>query len=366
VPPSFDSIEEGSVPEGVGSPLVSVDHEALVVRKGARSGVYTVIAVHSTALGPALGGCRMTSYESTAQAVRDALRLSRGMTYKSAAAGLPLGGGKSVIAMEPGADREAALLDLADSVEFLDGMYISAEDVGTKPADMELIRTRTRHVVGLPPEKGGVGDPSPFTAAGVEAAMRACVAKRFGSDSLEGRTVAVVGVGAVGEAFARSLSDQGAELIIADINEAKRALAEELPHAHWSDPESAMLAEVDVFAPCALGGVLNDETIPALRCQIVCGAANNQLSREELAEDLAKRNIIYAPDFIANAGGIIHAAEEHAGEHDPERVAERVQGIHDVVAQILEESESIGRTPLSAAYELARRRLVAGRETARV
>jgi leucine dehydrogenase len=173
-------------------------------------------------------------------------------------------------------------------------------------------------------------------------------------------------VGAVGEDLARSLSDQGAELIVADINEAKRSLAEELPRAQWSDPESAMLAEVDVLAPCALGGVLNEESIPALRCQIVCGAANNQLSREELAEDLARRNILYAPDFIANAGGIIHAAEEHAGEHDPERVARRVQGIHDVVAEILEESESTGRTPLSTAYEIAGRRLAAGREAVRV
>jgi leucine dehydrogenase len=347
-------------------PLVSLDHDALVVRKGERSGVYTVIAVHSTTLGPALGGCRMTSYATPVDAVRDALRLSRGMTYKSAAAGLPLGGGKSVIAMEPGVDREAMLLDLADNVDSLGGLYITAEDVGTKPSDMELIHTRTDHVVGLPPEKGGVGDPSPFTAAGVEAAMRACVGKRFGSESFDGRSVAVVGVGAVGADLARSLSEQGAELIIADINEAKRTLAEELPGARWSDPETAMLAEVDVLAPCALGGVINEETIPALRCQIICGAANNQLSREELAEDLAGRGIVYAPEFIANAGGIIHAAEEHAGEHDPDRVAKRVQGIHDVVAEILEESESTGRTPLSAGYAIAARRLETGREAVRV
>jgi leucine dehydrogenase len=346
-------------------PLVSLDHEALVVRKGERSGVYTVVAVHSTRLGPALGGCRMTSYATPVDGVRDAMRLSRGMTYKSAAAGLPLGGGKSVIAMEPGVDREAMLLDLAENVDSLGGLYITAEDVGTKPSDMELIHTRTEHVVGLPPEKGGVGDPSPFTAAGVEAAMRACVGKHFGTESFEGRSVAVVGVGAVGADLSRSLSEQGAELIVADINEAKRALAEEL-RARWSDPETAMQAEVDVLAPCALGGVINEETIPALRCEIICGAANNQLSREELAEVLAQRGIVYAPDFIANAGGIIHAAEEHAGEHDPDRVAKRVEGIHDVVAEILEESESSGRTPLSAGYAIAARRLETGRETVQV
>lgn len=350
--------------EEMGSPLVSLDHEALVVRRGVRGGVYIIVAVHSTVLGPALGGCRMTSYASAAEAVRDALRLARGMTYKSAAAGLPLGGGKSVIAMEPGVDRESMLLDLADTVEGLDGLYITAEDVGTKPADMALIHTRTNHVVGLPREKGGVGDPSPFTGAGVEAAMAACIGKRFGSEDFAGRSVAIVGVGVVGEGLARSLAEKGAELILADINEAKRALAEEL-HAHWSDPESAMIADVEVLAPCALGGVLDEATIPALRCQIVCGAANNQLSREELADDLQQRNIIYAPDFIANAGGIIHAAEEYAGARDPDRVAERVKGIYDVIAEILEQSELTGRTPLVAAYLLAGRRLQAGREASR-
>jgi leucine dehydrogenase len=282
------------------------------------------------------------------------------MTYKSAAAGLPLGGGKSVIAMEPEVDRNAMLLDLADSVESLGGQYIAAEDVGTKPADMELIRTRTQHVVGLPPEQGGVGDPSPYTAAGVEAAMRACVGKRFGSEDFDGRSVAIVGVGSVGEGLARMLAEQGAKLILADINEGKRALAEELG-ARWADPESAMIADVDVLAPCALGGVLDESTIPALRCRIVCGAANNQLLHEELADDLHQRGIVYAPDFIANAGGIIHAAEEHAGEHDPDRVAQRVEGIHDVIAEILEESEAGGRTPLTAAYAIAARRLEAGR-----
>ena len=275
--------------ESAGSPLVSLDHEAVVVRRGLRSGVYTVIAVHSTVLGPALGGCRMNSYASTAEATRDALRLARGMTYKTAAAGLPLGGGKSVIAMQPGVDRDAMLLDLADSIESLGGLYVGAEDVGTKPSDMELIHTRTQHVVGLPPDKGGVGDPSPYTAAGVEAAMRACIARRFGSDSFEGRSVAVVGAGGVGAALARSLSGQGAALVIADIDEAKRVLADDLPGAQWSDPESAMMADVDVLAPCALGGILNEASIPALRSRIVCGAANNQLYREELAEDLARR-----------------------------------------------------------------------------
>ena len=272
-----------------GSPLVSLDHEAVVMRRGLRSGVYTVIAVHSTVLGPALGGCRMSSYESTAEAVRDALRLARGMTYKSAAAGLPLGGGKGVIAIQAGVDRDAMLLDLADSIESLDGLYITAEDVGTKPADMELIHTRTNHVVGLPPEKGGGGDPSPFTAAGVEAAMAACIGKRFGSESFEGRSVAIVGAGAVGEKLARSLSDQGAELIIADINEAKRGLVEDLPRARWSDPGDACWPGRRNGASIrrALGGILNEESIPALRCQIVCGSAGTPNSSSPEAHELS-------------------------------------------------------------------------------
>lgn len=194
--------------------------------------------------------------------------------------------------------------------------------------------------------------------------MAACIGKRFGSEDFANRSVAIVGVGNVGERLARSLAEKGAKLIVADINEAKRALAEEL-QARWSDPESAMIADVDVLAPCALGAVLDEATIPALRCQIVCGSANNQLSREELADDLQQRNIIYAPDFIANAGGIIHVAEEHALTRDPDRVDERVNGIHDVIIEILARSESTGRTPLVAAYEVAARRLDAGRKASR-
>ena len=307
----------------------------------------------------------MSSYASAAEAVRDALRLARGMTYKSAAAGLPLGGGKAVIAIEPGVDRDSMLLDLADNVEALDGLYITAEDVGTHAVDMELIHTRTSHVVGLPREKGGVGDPSPATAAGVEAAMAACVGKRFGSEDFANRSVAIVGAGSVGERLARSLAEKGAKLIISDINEAKRALAERAPGALERPRERD-------HRRCRGAGSLRvrrrprrRRTIPGLRCQIVCGSANNQLSREELAEDLQQRDIIYAPDFIANAGGIIHVAEEHALTRDPDRVDQRVNGIHDVITEILERSESAGRTPLVAAYEVAARRLEAGRKTSR-
>jgi leucine dehydrogenase len=217
------------MPDGASSPLVSFEHEELVVRKGRRSGAYTVVAVHSTALGPALGGCRMWRYESSADGARDALRLARAMTFKAAAAGLSLGGGKGVICADPGPApsgrrRRDMLLDFADTVNALEGRYITAEDVGTGARDMATIARGTRHVTGLGRSKGGSGDPSPFTALGVEAAMRACCARRFGSRELKGRRVAVVGVGRVGSKLARRLARAGARLLVADNDEGKREL----------------------------------------------------------------------------------------------------------------------------------------------
>src|SRR5215204_4812676 len=267
-----------------GTPLVALDHEELVVRRGRRSGAYTIVAVHSTALGPAVGGCRMWRYVDSAAAARDALRLSRTMTFKNAAAGLSLGGGKGVICVDPGAApsgerRQAMLLDFADTVNALDGRYVTAEDVGTSAEDMATLATASRHVSGLTREQGGSGDPSPFTAQGVEAA--------------------------------------------------RRAFADEL-QADWVEPTEALRAEVDVLAPCALGGVLDQTTIPHLRAPIVCGAANNQLAHDGLADDLAALGILYAPDFVANAGGIINISVElEPGGYDPDEAARRVATIED-------------------------------------
>ena len=357
------------------TPLVEFDHEELVVRKGRRSGVYTVVAIHSTALGPALGGCRMWRYATSADGTRDALRLSRAMTYKSAAAGLALGGGKGVICLGPGspptgAVRRDMLLDFADTVEVLEGSYITAEDVGTSARDMAVVAERTSHVTGLARSRGGSGDPSPFTAQGVEAAMRACCARRFGSPDLSGRTVSIVGAGHVGSALARRLAKAGARLIVADIDEKKRDRARELPRTRWTDPSSAMLAEVDVLAPCALGGVIDEVNVGLLRCRIVCGAANNVLANEALADDLAARGILYAPDFVANAGGIINISVElrgdpsgptprSEGEYDLREARRRVAAIEETMGEILDHAEADGSTPLAAAYERARRRLVA-------
>ena len=338
-----------------------LDHELLLVRRGARSGAYTIIAVHSTALGPALGGCRLTTYAHPGEAVADALRLAEGMTLKAAVAGVELGGGKGVVCVEPGTPlttetRQAMLLDFGDAVESLGGRYITAEDVGTSPADMRLIATRTEHLVGLPEDLGGLGDPSPFTALGVLAAMRACVEHRFGSAGLADRRVAVVGVGHVGESLARMLAAEGAHVIVSDVDESKRALADELDGASWMSPEDALRSRVDVLAPCALGGVLDETTVPQLEAGIVCGAANNQLAHDALAEDLARRGIDCAPDFVANAGGLMRVAAELEGA-DGNGARERIAGIEALMRRILTEAAGLGITPLAAAHALAERRL---------
>ena len=341
------------------------EHEALLVRLGPRGGVPVIIAVHSTLLGPALGGCRVWSYGTLRAAVADALRLSRAMTLKAAVAGLPLGGGKAVLCLPGGADRprgaaRAALLhDVAETIELLRGRYITAEDVGTTSADMACLGEWTEHVVGRPSEHGGGGDPGAFTAAGVEAALRACLRHTFGSRALAGRSVAVVGVGSVGGALARSLAREGARLVLADIEPAKRALARELGAA-WMSPAEALRARVDALAPCALGGVIDAELVRELRCRVICGAANNQLADDGLADALAAAGILYAPDFVVNAAGLINVSLELTG-YDEREARRRAAGIETVLSDVLESACSGGRTPLHAATELAEERLQAAR-----
>ena len=349
------------MPDGVATPLVSLDHEELVIRRGRRSGAYTVVAVHSTVRGPALGGCRMWRYASSADGARDALRLSRAMTFKAAVTELPLGGGKGVICADPGRPpsgrrRQEMLLDFADSVNALEGRYVTAEDVGTSVADMAVIARGTRHVTGLSRANGGSGDPSPYTALGVESAIRACCERRFGSPELKGRTVAVVGVGRVGSRLAKRLARAGARLLVADIDESKRALATSLPRTRWTDPTTALQADVDVLAPCALGGAVDEVTVGRLRCQVLCGAANNQLAHDGLAEDLRAHGVLYGPDFVANAGGLINIAVELEG-YDPGRARRRVLKIGQTMRQVFERADADATTPVEAAYALARARL---------
>ena len=307
----------------------------------------------------------MWAYEDSRAAVRDALRLSRAMTYKSAVAGLPLGGGKGVIMLRPDqplsdARRRDALLDFADTVDAVDGRYVTAEDVGTSAEDMAVIRERTRHVAGLARDQGGSGDPSPFTALGVVTAIEVSCERVFGTAGLADRSVAVAGLGHVGGDIARRLAAAGARLVVTDVDERKRALAEELV-AEWVAPADAHRADVDVFAPCALGGILDDETVPELGAKIVAGAANNQLADDLVADLLRSRGVLWAPDFVANAGGIINIAVEFAeGGYDPELAERRVRGIGDTLRAIYEDADRIGATPLTAAMERARRNLRPG------
>jgi len=365
-PPASTEARAGAGAAGTTAvPPVSLDHEDLVVRKGRRSGRYVVVAIHSTALGPALGGVRMWHYEATIDGARDALRLARGMTYKAAAAGLELGGGKGVICAPKGPppaglDRRALLLDFGDLVESLGGRYITAEDVGIDAEDLVAISERTRQVTGLPADHGGSGDPSPFTALGVEAAMRACARERFGSTDLSSRRIVIAGLGHVGSKLAWRLADAGAELAVSDIDSAKRSLATEL-EAEWIEPSTEMLAECDILAPCALGGAIDAANLPRLRCEIVCGCANNQLADEGLADDLAERGILYAPDFIVNAGGLIHIYREIRG-YSERQARQLTLGIEVNLNRILTAADKRAITPLRAARELAQERLDAARQ----
>lgn len=336
-------------------------HEEVMVRRGDRSGLTIIIAIHSTALGQALGGCRLWHYPDWHDGLEDALRLAEGMTYKCALAGLPNGGGKTVV-VAPGPEpltpdqRHAAMRDVGDAIERLGGRYATGPDVGTGPADMDLIAERTGQVFCRPAEHGGSGDSSPATAAGVLAAIRATCAQTFGSPDLTGRRFAVVGLGHVGTQLARQLAEDGAVLVVADIDPAKRALATELSAA-WAAPDDALVAPVDVLVPAALGGTLTTELVPRLRCAAIVGPANNQLAEETVAEQLHDRGIVWAPDYVVSAGGVVYATSLELGGHPPEQALKRVRGIGDAVAEILAAAKRDATPPHRAARRLAEQRL---------
>jgi leucine dehydrogenase len=342
-----------------------LDHEELYVRRGPRSGLFTIVAVHSTVRGPSLGGCRMWTYDDNRAAIRDALRLSEGMTYKSAVAGLPLGGGKGVIVLKPGEPldakrRRAALTDFGETVERLNGTYVTAEDVGTSTTDMTVIAKTTSHVSGLSRRAGGSGDPSPYTALGVVHAIEATAERVYGTPSLKDRTVAVVGLGHVGLRVARLLHRAGARLLVADIDATKRAEAAKLD-ARWATPAKAMAAAVDVLVPCALGGVLDHDTVPQLQTPAIAGAANNQLAAADVADLLRERDILWAPDFVANAGGIVNiSVERDPGGYDPDRATARTALIGDTLRRIYDDASAAQATPLAAAMALAEKNLSRG------
>ncbi len=336
------------------------DLEEIAVERGERSGALMTVAVHSTVLGPALGGARLWRYDRPEAAIEDARRLAEAMTYKASAAGLDLGGGKGVIAapgeMRPEGDlRRAILLDFGDLVESLEGRYVTAEDVGTGAADMAVIAERTEHVVGLGPERGGSGDPSPVTAIGVRAAMRACAEHRWGEGELAGRHIVLVGFGHVGSHLAWLLRADGARLTITDVDDSCRGPVEAIG-AEWVEPADALSIPCDVLAPCALGGLIDERSVERLGAEVLCGAANNMLAEEQVAERLAERGILYAPDFIANAGGLISVYGDLKGT--PHEEALRLAaGIEGTIAAVLADAECRGLIPLVAARDLAQARL---------
>ncbi len=344
--------------------LVSPTGFELVLRADDHAVGYTgFIVVHSATLGPAVGGTRFWAYRSDADALADVLRLARGMTYKSAMAGLPFGGGKSVIIRRNGyVDRAALFRAHGRFVESLGGRYITAEDVGSSPDDMACIRAETRHVVGLAALSG---DPSPHTARGVFRALLAAAAHRWGESDLPRRTVAVQGCGAVGRQLAFELQRAGARLIVCDADPARaQRVAEELG-ALVVPPEDIYDSHADIFAPCALGGVLNESTIPRLGADVVVGSANNQLGRSRHATLLHDRGIVYVPDYVANAGGIINGSREIAG-WSAEDARARIEAIHETTLELLRAAERAGVSPAEMADRIVEQRLAARRDPAMV
>lgn len=338
------------------------DHEHLHAGIGARSGLPIFVAVHSTRLGPALGGCRMWGYPTWLDAQVDVLRLSAGMTLKNAVADIGKGGGKAVIALELGQQLEGdrrrdAVLDLGDAVEALGGAYETAEDVGTTERDMLVVRERTAHVVGLPPEHGGSGEPAGPTSLGVYSSVLATLRELDGSDAVAGRRVTISGLGQVGGRLAQRLAAEGAVLTVTDVNTARRELADELG-ATWVEPDAAFALPADIVVPAGVGGALTPEVIEALDARAVVGPANNQLANDNGAARLAERGILYAPDFVVNGGGVIYLALAAEGASN-ESIEIRVRGIGDTLTRIYETARTEGVTPLVAAVRLAEQRLAA-------
>ena len=328
-------------------------HELVTFGKDAATGLRAIIAVHSTVLGPAVGGCRMFPYASEDDALNDVLRLSRGMTYKSALAGLPFGGGKSVIIGDPRKDKTADLMRaMGDFVHSQGGRYVAAEDSGTGVEDIRLMAERTSHVSGMDDNEFG-GDPSPSTAWGVFLAIRTAVRHRLGEDSLQGVRVAVQGLGHVGYYLAGYLNNAGAKVLGTDVNEdnLRRAVKDHAVEA--VAPDAILSAEVDVFAPCAMGAVLTTSSIPGLRAGIVAGAANNQLATAADGESLQARGILYCPDFLINAGGIIDVHHQRVGSAETQKQV-HIQRIEQTLSEVLSRADESHRRTNDIAEELAR------------
>lgn len=340
------------------------DHEEVVFCFDRKTGLKAIIAIHDTTLGPALGGTRMWLYKNEAEALNDVLRLSRGMTFKAAITGLGLGGGKAVIIGDSKKDKTPEMFrKYGEFIDSLKGRYITAEDVGTSINDMVYVHERTKFVTGLPESMGGSGDPSPVTAYGVYMGMKAAAKEKWGSDSLKGKKIVVQGVGHVGENLVKHVSEEGAKVFISDINKEHLRDVAEKYGAEIVATDSVYDLDVDIYAPCALGATLNSDTIPRLKCSIVAGAANNQLADENVHGKLiTEKGILYAPDFLINAGGLINVYSEING-YNREKSLEQAKNIYTTTLEIFKKAREEEITTALAARRIAEERVaVAGRQ----
>lgn len=355
---STEPTTETKVQSNIYSFLAEYDHEQVAICHDKKSGLKAIVAIHNTTLGPALGGTRFWNYATEGEAIYDVLRLSRGMTYKASISGINLGGGKAVIIGNSKTDKSEALWRrYGRFVEGLNGRYITAEDVGTTTADMEYIAEETDFVAGVPDYLGGGGDPSPVTAYGVYLGMKASLKKETGSDSLKGKKVAVQGVGHVGEYLVKHLQEEGAEIFVSDINEGQLKHIAKTYGATVVGLDEIYDVPMDIYAPCALGATVNDDTISRLKCSIIAGAANNQLADEiKHGAMLQDRGILYAPDFLINAGGLINCYVELGG-YNRERAYATSDKIYDRTLEIYAHAEKKGLTSHQAAVEIAEQRI---------
>jgi len=344
------------------------DYEHLFLCQDTTFGLRAIIAIHDTTLGSAGGGTRMWTYTSEADAIKDALRLARGMTYKWAAAGANMGGGKCVVIGDPRQDKTEGLLRaLGRFIHRLGGLFVTGPDVGTNLRDMEIMRMETEYVVFTPESWGGPGEPSPATAFGVVQGMRACLREVYGSPDLQGRSVAVQGIGSVGEHTVALLVKAGAIVTIADIDQKRAEQVADQYGVNIAHPEEIHALKVDLYCPCALGAVLNDHTLPALNCKIICGSANNQLAEDRHGDLLTERGILYAPDYIVNAGGAIFGVDSlNPGGFNRQRAMETVSHIYETTEKVIVLAKAQGVATYRAADLLAEQRLTMGRQLKRL
>lgn len=343
-------------------PTVSaLAHEQVTVVRGHRSGLSIIVAVHSTVIGPALGGCRLWNYPSWREAFDDALRLAEGMTAKNALAGLDNGGGKTVIQLPMGVVLDAerrrdAFLDVGDAVDAFGGRYRTAEDVGVNAHDMATVRERTEHVVGLPEDQGGLGDPGEHTADGVYSSLLATLKRTTGSTSTAGRLISIAGLGQVGSHLASRLARDGAVLTVTDLNPARQEFAASIG-ANWAEVDTIHRVESDVFMPAGVGGMLTRQVIDELRTRAIVGPANNQLAEQDGADQLAARGILYAPDYLVNAGGVIYLSTPSRTPEDFATTAGRIAAIGDTLERVFTMAETNGTSTLVAADTMVAERL---------